>query len=74
MKLLPKGKKYRYRRTGREIISPTKAGYIQSARYDLLAKYGRMSLEVGKYAEEGASLLIDHGWLEQPPHSYIARL
>jgi hypothetical protein len=25
--------------------------------------------EVGQYAEDGANLLIKHGWMEQPPQS-----
>lgn len=39
-----------------------------SARHDLVAKYGRMTVDVGKYSEEGANLMIEQGWLEQPPH------
>lgn len=39
-----------------------------SARRDLLEKYTRMTVDVGKYAEDGANLMIDHRWLEEPPH------
>lgn len=39
-----------------------------SARHDLVAKYGRMTVDVGKYSEDGANIMIDMGWLEQPPH------
>lgn len=39
-----------------------------SARHDLVAKYARMTADVGKYSEEGANLMIEQGWLEQPPH------
>jgi spore coat protein CotF len=40
-----------------------------AARRDLAAKYAGLMLEVGKYAEEGAKVLIDHGWMEQPPQA-----
>jgi hypothetical protein len=39
------------------------------ARHDVAAKYGRLLLEVGNYVEDGANILIDHGWLEQPPQA-----
>lgn len=38
-----------------------------STRHDITAIYGRLLLEVGNYVEDGANILIDHGWLEQPP-------
>ncbi|MCR2804311.1 DUF3231 family protein [Paenibacillus soyae] len=38
-----------------------------SARHDIAAKYGRLILEVGNYVEDGANIMIDHGWMEQPP-------
>lgn len=40
-----------------------------SARHDAAAEYGRFILEVGNYVEDGANILIDHGWLEQPPQA-----
>ncbi|UOF92647.1 DUF3231 family protein [Fodinisporobacter ferrooxydans] len=40
-----------------------------SARHDIAAKYGRFLLEVGNYVEDGANILIEHGWLEQPPQA-----
>jgi len=40
-----------------------------SPRHDLAAMYGRLILEVGKYAEDGARTMIDFGWMEQPPHA-----
>lgn len=40
-----------------------------SVRHDLAAKYGRLLLEVGNYVEDGANILIDHGWLEQVPQA-----
>lgn len=38
-----------------------------SQRSDVAAMIGKVMLEVGTYAAEGAKLLIDRGWLEQPP-------
>jgi len=40
-----------------------------SLRKDLAMTYERYILKVGAYAEEGAKLLIDHGWFEKPPQS-----
>lgn len=38
-----------------------------SQRRDLSGSYVRMITEIGLLAEDGAQLLIDYGWLEQPP-------
>ncbi|MFA1819514.1 DUF3231 family protein [Virgibacillus oceani] len=38
-----------------------------SPRRDLGAHYSRLILEVTNYADDGANILIDHGWMEQPP-------
>jgi hypothetical protein len=38
-----------------------------SQRTDLVMNYERLSLEIGQYAKDGAYLMIDHQWLEQPP-------
>lgn len=38
-----------------------------NARRDLGANYTRLSLELLKYAEDGANLMIKNGWFEQPP-------
>lgn len=40
-----------------------------SLRKDLTVNYESYILRVGAYAEEGAKLLIDHGWFEKPPQS-----
>lgn len=40
-----------------------------SSRHDIAEKYGRMLLEIGNFAEDGANILIDHGWMEQPPEA-----
>jgi hypothetical protein len=39
------------------------------ARHDLAEKYGRMLLEIGNFVEDGANILIDHGWMEHPPEA-----
>ncbi|WP_240377156.1 DUF3231 family protein [Bacillus piscicola] len=38
-----------------------------SQRSDLALNYERLSLEIGKYAKDGADIMIQHSWLEQPP-------
>lgn len=38
-----------------------------SQRRDLAVIYGRLLAEVGLYAEDGANILINNGWMEQPP-------
>lgn len=43
------------------------AGVSVSQRRDLALDYTRLMADVGLYAEDGAQLLIKHGWLEQPP-------
>ena len=43
------------------------AGASVSQRRDLAVEYTRLMGQVGLYAEDGAELLIKHGWLEQPP-------
>lgn len=40
-----------------------------SPRHDVAGKYARFIVEVGNYVEDGANILIDHGWLEQPPQA-----
>ncbi|MGD6967539.1 DUF3231 family protein [Rossellomorea vietnamensis] len=43
------------------------AGLAVSQRRDIAVDYTRMLAEIGLYANEGAQLLIENGWLEQPP-------
>ncbi|MFD1171164.1 DUF3231 family protein [Oceanobacillus picturae] len=38
-----------------------------SPRHDLGVHYSRLIAEIGKYSNEGANLMIDNGWMEQPP-------
>ncbi|MEH7072762.1 DUF3231 family protein [Neobacillus drentensis] len=37
------------------------------ARYDLGEKYVALTGELLRYAEDGANLMIENGWLEEPP-------
>ncbi|MGG1516518.1 DUF3231 family protein [Paenibacillus oryzisoli] len=39
------------------------------ARHDLAEKLGRLTLEVGNFVEDGANIMIEHDWLEQPPQA-----
>ncbi|UFU00611.1 DUF3231 family protein [Radiobacillus kanasensis] len=43
------------------------AGLSVSQRRDIAVEYSRLMAEMGLYAEDGAQLMIKHGWLEQPP-------
>ncbi|WP_235848339.1 DUF3231 family protein [Litchfieldia alkalitelluris] len=38
-----------------------------SPRRDIGLSYTRLTAEVTKYGEDGANIMIDRGWLEQPP-------
>lgn len=40
-----------------------------SPRRDLGLKYATLIPEVALYAEDGANIMIKHGWLEEPPQS-----
>lgn len=40
-----------------------------SPRADLATMYTRLSAEIGKYADEGANIMIKNGWMEKPPQS-----
>ncbi|PGK51688.1 hypothetical protein CN918_28245 [Priestia megaterium] len=40
-----------------------------SPRKDLGAKYASLIPEVALYAEDGANIMIKHGWLEEPPQT-----
>lgn len=40
-----------------------------SMRRDLQSHYVRLTAEVGKYAEDGANIMIDNGWMEEPPQA-----
>jgi hypothetical protein len=34
---------------------------------DLAAQYHRLMAEIEQFAEDGANIMIEKGWLEQPP-------
>ncbi|WP_281355707.1 DUF3231 family protein [Virgibacillus ihumii] len=40
-----------------------------SPRRDLGAKYGKLSGEILKYADDGAKIMIKNGWMEEPPRA-----
>lgn len=42
-------------------------GVAQSPRLDLGVMYNRLSLEIQLYSEDGSNIMINNGWLEQPP-------
>ncbi|MGN7169098.1 DUF3231 family protein [Paenibacillus cellulositrophicus] len=44
-------------------------GASLSARKDVAALFAKCQLEVSLYVEDGANIMIDHGWLEQPPEA-----
>lgn len=43
------------------------AALAVSMRRDLATQYTRLTAEMEQYGEDGANILINHGWLEQPP-------
>ncbi|HEY0826613.1 MAG TPA: DUF3231 family protein [Bacilli bacterium] len=40
-----------------------------SARSDMGATYVRLVAEIMKFTEDGANIMIENGWLEEPPHA-----
>ncbi|MBY0096195.1 DUF3231 family protein [Mesobacillus maritimus] len=40
-----------------------------NGRRDIGATYGKLLFDIGRYVEDGANIMIDHGWMEQPPHA-----
>lgn len=42
-------------------------GMSLSMRRDLVALYARLAAETAQYAEDSAQIMIEHGWMEQPP-------
>ncbi|WP_232828039.1 DUF3231 family protein [Paraliobacillus sp. X-1268] len=45
------------------------ASIALSPRHDIGVMYGRLIAEVLKYANDGAKMMIKHGWMEEPPRS-----
>lgn len=42
-------------------------GMATSSRKDLSLDYVRLSAEIAAFAEDGANIMIENGWLEEPP-------
>lgn len=42
-------------------------GISTNTRKDLATTYMRLCGEIALYAEDGANIMIDHGWMEEPP-------
>lgn len=40
-----------------------------SSRVDLVNEYLKIIVDILKYGKEGTEILIDRGWLEEPPHA-----
>jgi hypothetical protein len=56
------------------LLSGASIGYYgtalgTSARRDIGAKYSHLIVEALHYAEDGANIMIEHGWMEEPPQS-----
>lgn len=45
------------------------ASISTSLRRDISAHYVRLTSEIAKYSEDGANLMIENGWMEQPPQA-----
>lgn len=43
------------------------ASISASPRHDLGVKYTRLMAEIARYSNDGAKILIENGWMEQPP-------
>ncbi|WP_425594002.1 DUF3231 family protein [Metabacillus endolithicus] len=43
--------------------------YCWEPRRDIATEYSKLLGEVGLFAENGASILIKHKWMERPPHA-----
>jgi hypothetical protein len=44
-------------------------GMSTTLRRDISASYVRLTAEIAKFAEEGANLMIENGWMEEPPRT-----
>ncbi|WML47180.1 DUF3231 family protein [Neobacillus sp. PS3-34] len=45
------------------------AAMAASPRRDICLKYASLIPEIALFAEDGANIMIKHGWLEEPPQS-----
>jgi Protein of unknown function (DUF3231) len=44
-------------------------GASLNGRRDIGAMYAKFIMDVSLYVEDGANIMIDHGWMEQPPEA-----
>jgi spore coat protein CotF len=44
-------------------------GIAASMRHDIPIHYTRLATEFAQYGEDGINILIDNGWMEEPPHA-----
>jgi hypothetical protein len=44
-------------------------GMSLNGRRDIGLMYGKFLLDIGLYVEDGAQIMIEHGWMEQPPEA-----
>jgi hypothetical protein len=44
-------------------------GMSTSMRHDLGVNYARLTTEMGHFGDDGANIMINNGWLEQPPQA-----
>ncbi len=44
-------------------------GASLNGRRDIGAMYGKFLMDVSLFVEDGANIMIDHGWMEQPPEA-----
>ncbi len=45
------------------------AALASSSRRDVSSHYTRLMTEILQYAEDGANIMINNGWMEQPPQA-----
>jgi hypothetical protein len=50
-------------------IASYAAAMAASPRKDISLKYARLLTELSLFAEDGANIMIEHGWLEEPPQA-----
>lgn len=44
-------------------------GASLNGRHDIGGMYAKFILDVGRYVEDGANIMIDYAWMEQPPEA-----
>lgn len=44
-------------------------GLATTMRHDVSSHFVRLSAELGHYGDDGANIMIDQGWMEQPPQA-----